>query len=1235
MAGLKGKVVLQAMPDDDVRARVCAFLCRVFKNIPAEKIRKLIERPPVVLTNDLPMEKARMLTARLRKLGAEVRFMPVMLSGPIVRDRAPEPSPPAPGERSEKTAPRPHPKPAAETPKPRPAPLPRPTPAAETPGPRPDPGPRPKTVAGAPGPRPGPGPRPKPAAGARRSRPEPASAKRTDPRGRLTNILLGAALCVTFYAIFFGLPNPLDWFGETEDAAVLQTGTKKKGTPPPGGASPPNGLDKLLSFDKDHSPSYDKRLTAGLTEAFKRYPLFASGKRIVDISVESSVVQLDPHRFNAVFDVNIGGENESYALILSNASRDVDANLDAMAAVFRTFAEQHPGVGAPMESEEDHRPHLSRVSARIADFDYMDMLEALQYIEDRILSDRTGLGVLLGASEVFSWWAFFKNHGPNRTLSDRLGSHAVSCYVMAGVEEVEEAEETDRAYYRGLLLLALGYPDAAEKALGASRPEEEALTAFIRHDVDALDALDLDSEVDRRRLGFLKARALESSGRFNAARGVHQRLIREHPDFLMFREYAANRECFWVGPGEARSYLGDLLAVHLSISKMFTRMDRIKRNRELELGIREGAPTNQWFSRRLSLHGKTVSPANRMKENGILLSGGFLHGFLKADLADALLICFNKETAVPGRLEEADAIANMARNAYPDDALSNVIQLTLLDKHGKGAAMKKLAKAIDVDKAPPHLLQVMLDGVGKRLSNGDDFSMISALLSMYRQKENPDARGLYGLFRWHHAFNYEPRPSGMMEAALEAAPRDYRLYGPMLRGPGGETYAERGRELAGNTYGFLVTLADWRLRADDPDGAVTHYQAAMEMDPGEAAAYLGLGEAYASIGQDLDAIEAWRSYPALGEPTPDAISIQCAIGRTWLALGEYSDARDAFRVGKKSGGCDALIGSAKANERSGKMIPAKKDFLLAADRCPASDAPLELGMHYLRRGKRAAAIDVFRKYGPYHTAVYYHEALIDHFIESGTPGTAVEVVLEVEGEPPDIRVIHALARRFEQKGRRGDALSIHESHMRNMERPKENRPWLFGAGSLNAADGLEGGDPEEILEDLLSVYGRIPWVLESFAVQLIAEERFDDALKALEQKYRADPRRRDVALRMMALAWRLGSRDDDIRDGIADRLETFAQKPWLTKQVRFLFGDLDEEAVLRAANNADRICEIHSILGAVKRGDGDEMGALPHLLIALETRRPMNVERRRAFELLEKTGPWMSPPDGSAKWATH
>ncbi|MCP4690026.1 MAG: hypothetical protein GY859_18380 [Desulfobacterales bacterium] len=190
--------------------------------------------------------------------------------------------------------------------------------------------------------------------------------------------------------------------------------------------------------------------------------------------------------------------------------------------------------------------------------------------------------------------------------------------------------------------------------------------------------------------------------------------------------------------------------------------------------------------------------------------------------------------------------------------------------------------------------------------------------------------------------------------------------------------------------------------------------------------------------------------------------------------------------------------------------------------------------------------------------------------------------------------------------------------MKDMEAPEETMPWLFGAGYIRVASVTGAKAREWILPDLLSIYEREPLVLERFGARLMFEERYDDAFKVFDYKYKAVAHRRDVGLRMMAEAWRLGSRDEDALDQITERLKAFPQEWWLTRLVRYFTGDLDKEAILRSANNLDKICEIHTIMGAEKKREGDEVGAVTHLLIALETGRSMNTHYRRAFRLFEE-----------------
>jgi putative nucleotidyltransferase with HDIG domain len=72
----KGTLVLKAVPTGQVEDEVKAFLGKVFKNVSQERVAGLIEKVPVVLSKNVPVNTGTQIVKNLEKLGATVDFLP-------------------------------------------------------------------------------------------------------------------------------------------------------------------------------------------------------------------------------------------------------------------------------------------------------------------------------------------------------------------------------------------------------------------------------------------------------------------------------------------------------------------------------------------------------------------------------------------------------------------------------------------------------------------------------------------------------------------------------------------------------------------------------------------------------------------------------------------------------------------------------------------------------------------------------------------------------------------------------------------------------------------------------------------------------------------------------------------------------------------------------------------------------------------------------------------------------
>ncbi|MEA3230672.1 MAG: HD domain-containing protein [Thermodesulfobacteriota bacterium] len=76
MAPKTGTIILNGLPNREIREKVVAFLSHHVKNLTAEKITTILDKTPVILNRDTPSETGKPLVDKLNDLGASASFVP-------------------------------------------------------------------------------------------------------------------------------------------------------------------------------------------------------------------------------------------------------------------------------------------------------------------------------------------------------------------------------------------------------------------------------------------------------------------------------------------------------------------------------------------------------------------------------------------------------------------------------------------------------------------------------------------------------------------------------------------------------------------------------------------------------------------------------------------------------------------------------------------------------------------------------------------------------------------------------------------------------------------------------------------------------------------------------------------------------------------------------------------------------------------------------------------------------
>jgi len=961
------------------------------------------------------------------------------------------------------------------------------------------------------------------------------------------------------------------------------------------------------NFDLIHSLPCDKRLVHGLKQAFSQYYRLLSRQPGALISVKATTTQLDAEHYQITYRAEIKGKTEQYRLTLSNQSRDIRGNIAALEKVIQAFAKKRkPLTRLLRKSAAESEGVRAQISELISRFDYIDLFKALQLVDHHISSGTSGPRLLFSAGEIYSWLAFFKNRNQNRSLSDSLATHAVCNYLLGCLDDLHK---TDKPFYEGLLLLSLDYPAAAQEAFTKTHTIEELLSAFVKYDFETLKAFDRNPLINRRLLGYLRARAYYNSNQENVAFNHFNKLMLDYPDFLLAKEYVVDNGSVSISRRFMREYVEELLEKHLEIMNEFMQTDWVEQDKELELEVRKEVSKENRLLKWLKIHGAILKRPHEMKKYCRYLNPDFLNHYLKQDMANALFINYRLEAELLGRVAGATTVAEMAETAYPNTTISRVLNLKLRKEHGKAESD---LRNVSLETADRFLVQTLF--YLPKWSRRQDIYY----LRKYREKENPDSVGLYRLFEFYEKLFYRPCALNCLKAALDADPYNFNLYEKILNYEEGKGYIDKGKSHIGHLYGFLVTVAAWQYKNGNKEEAISYYKEAIDKSPAQATAYRKLGEIYQSDKKYEEAIEMWSRYLKHDDSSLSAVAIKNAMGRTWLERGENSKAYDIFLESMRSGHEGALLGFAEASEKTGKILQAEKYYQKAARRYPQSGSPAKLGLFYLRQNNPDMAYEVFREYKRYHGFHYYFFDLIDYYTEIGAPEKAVDVVKKVEGEGSDIWLtcVRILADIYAARNQHKTAANLIKPFALNTRQTHFlRRYWKFS---------IEGklSPPDEILSKILRRYRRIWPHLIQFGTYLVQNGFYDEGAKALghifNEKLRFHEDFREEILVSLAIAWRMGSRDPEVKEVIKTQLKEIAGKKWLTSRVLFLIGELDEQAIFQQANTQKKHGQIYCYLGIINHGDGKREQALRNLLVSLETIEERQEEYRYALDLAKR-----------------
>ncbi|AQZ95720.1 cellulose synthase complex outer membrane protein BcsC [Halopseudomonas phragmitis] len=282
------------------------------------------------------------------------------------------------------------------------------------------------------------------------------------------------------------------------------------------------------------------------------------------------------------------------------------------------------------------------------------------------------------------------------------------------------------------------------------------------------------------------------------------------------------------------------------------------------------------------------------------------------------LVDFYRQRSPDQALQVIDSLPAGTRASYAD-LRNSVVQEQLqaqvdsaLEQQDWDRAITLLQQSVRLSPDAPwttYRLANLLAEQGRMPEADDQFNRL-----LQRQGTNPEARyahGLYlaGLQRDQEALaTLQPIPQadwneGMQALAERIARRQRLAEAYALRDAGQEPEAIA-MLLDNPTAGDLATVASWRYLAGDYRQAEAYYQQALEMEPGNPDAILGLVETWTAEGRT---VQARQTLEQLELPEDTSVNYRRRYANALAGLGNPAAANAIFDELIESGQADALL----------------------------------------------------------------------------------------------------------------------------------------------------------------------------------------------------------------------------------------------------------------------------------------------------------------------------------------
>ncbi len=1020
---------------------------------------------------------------------------------------------------------------------------------------------------------------------------------RVEQAGRVTTPILLVVLVVVAIAFFSG-------FIETVSRSVTasyKAAEKSKPASSPATvtsrSSSPSAVptDPAQALDLSYALPYDKRISSGLRRAMLQH-LALYARESPELTHSST--QVDTEWYEIRYEFPSSAPKRSFVLRLSNRPKESIANLDRALELLQAFS-------GDLQSNSNHSLQSNPASEMprpyaMGNFDQLELLEVLGDVSARLHANRGSGTELYNAAEILSWLAYFKQANENQTLRDLLAERAVSNYLLAASLSPQDAQAR---FSKGLLLLGMGFPAASERTFQEIEEPGDiatAVLAYIHGRPEAITSLFENGSLANRLGFYLRARTYDRTSQHTAAAADYTTVAENYPGFLLGLENFLSRGGVGFNNRYLEPYIEELLSVHFKVIDKFTDTTWIGQSQEFQTLVKQPVSPEDAIGKWLQVHSQLLRNTQAVKVETLFLDKEFIVEYLREEMLSALELYHEHQLSSLGRLDEAQRIVSVIRAAYPESETVRALHLRQLVKQGDLDALEAEQKKFSPAGLTDFLIMELLKGYGKFKAKWPRYPESIPLMHAYGLQVSPKARTLMGLSNIYRRNYFKPYQLDAIKAAIEADPYNSWTYSlsTLIDDEGG--LLASGEQKGAHIYGYQVSYGQWLYEEKRYDEAIPYLEKAIEIAPRENDAYKYLGRVYRDQNKHDLAIATWQAYLDTGDRSLRAGAIQRSMAELYFELGEYEKANEVYEQTGNSGQASALVSVAKATEKAGKIIAAEKQLKRAAKRYPDGWVPVELALFYWRQGNIDTALDTIRAHKRYASYSYYHERVIEYFSDRGQPETAVQILRQVEGEGAQPFLYSAFAHELEEAGHWELAVDLLEPLLdieRSIDKPRIH---YVGVPFYDYYAKHAPESTDRALKAIVRGYGDDPLNVYFTAISLNSLGHHAVAVELLERIKESDGHLYAASLQAIALAWRLGEKDPNLKNRILKKAQTLSENAWHREHVMFLLEDSNKDAILKRARGPVERCELYHDLGMIDLNEDERERGIRLLLASIE-----------------------------------